>query len=271
MSAAEENSKNREAYETDRKRGRDEEENKEGTEIFRTSKITVRSPTSKGNFEAREMEEFKELIKECISELKEEMKANKEETLREIKNNSDEVQKLRSELERKEQLWEQERKKLNDKIAEIENKLEKQEREKRRNNIIISGVSAEAADTETLKVETEKFFKGRMNIDVKIKSAFTIGPKLCVVEMDNWEQKSQVMKNKNKLKGSSIYINNDLTKTERVIQNEIKAVAKQEKDKGGRVKIGYQKLILNGKEFAWNKEEGKLVAKAVGPDRKSKN
>ncbi|KAJ8912534.1 hypothetical protein NQ315_014478, partial [Exocentrus adspersus] len=45
----------------------------------------------------------------------------------------------------------------------------------------------------------------------------------------------------------------DLTKEERKIQKTIREKAKQEKEKGNDVKVGYQKLVVNGKVWKWNK------------------
>ena len=59
------------------------------------------------------------------------------------------------------------------------------------------------------------------------------------------------MQNKNKLKGTTIFIENDMTNKEINIQNELKKIAKQEYEKGNKVRIGYQKLTINSKTFDW--------------------
>ena len=61
-----------------------------------------------------------------------------------------------------------------------------------------------------------------------------------------------ILQNKNKLKGKEIYIENDLTKQEREIQAAIRQKAKEERNKGNEVKIGYLKLRINGKWEHWN-------------------
>lgn len=65
--------------------------------------------------------------------------------------------------------------------------------------------------------------------------------KIILTGLDSWETKQEVMKNKSKLKGSSIYIDNDLTRKERDIQGNLVEIAKEEVKKGNRVRIGFRK------------------------------
>jgi len=50
-----------------------------------------------------------------------------------------------------------------------------------------------------------------------------------------------MIKKKN-LKDKNIFIDNDLTWKDRQVQKEIRSIAKMEKVKGAKVKIGYRKL-----------------------------
>lgn len=91
-----------------------------------------------------------------------------------------------------------------------------------------------------------------------IKSAYQIvidrerKREMIVVEVESFSKKMEIMKAKNKIRGSQVYIDNDLTKNERGIQKEIREIAKEERDKGKTVRTGYQKIIINGKEFRWD-------------------
>jgi hypothetical protein len=62
------------------------------------------------------------------------------------------------------------------------------------------------------------------------------------------EQKNNIMLNKSKLK--------DLTNEEREIQKKSREVAREERDRGKRVKIGYRKIHINGEWFIWDGERG---------------
>ncbi|KAK9722634.1 hypothetical protein QE152_g19581 [Popillia japonica] len=83
---------------------------------------------------------------------------------------------------------------------------------------------------------------------------------------------------KPKKREQKIYINDDMTKEERGIQEKIRRKAKEERMKGKTVKIGFQKLIVEGERWRWNKEEEnwnkdarELEKKGVTPKKKSKN
>lgn len=53
-----------------------------------------------------------------------------------------------------------------------------------------------------------------------------------MAEMESWTEKQEYIKNKYKLRGTSIYIDNDLATEERRIQREIRNIAREEKSKG---------------------------------------
>ncbi|KAK9708134.1 hypothetical protein QE152_g27364 [Popillia japonica] len=54
------------------------------------------------------------------------------------------------------------------------------------------------------------------------------------------------MSNKQKLKGKRVYIDDDLTKREREIQGRLIEVAKAERNRGKQVRVGYQKISVEG-------------------------
>jgi hypothetical protein len=49
-----------------------------------------------------------------------------------------------------------------------------------------------------------------------------------------------------------------LTNEERKTQKKLREMAREEKDRGERVKIGYRKLQINGEWFIWDEREKKL-------------
>lgn len=76
-------------------------------------------------------------------------------------------------------------------------------------------------------------------------------------EIERWEMKRQIMMKKRGLE-REIYIEDDLTKKERVIQGMIRKVAKEEREKGREVKIGYMKTRIDGRWLKWNEKKGCL-------------
>jgi len=52
------------------------------------------------------------------------------------------------------------------------------------------------------------------------------------------DEKRMIMEKKNKLKGTTIYVDDDLTKNERERQSAMRVWAKSEREKGMSVKVG---------------------------------
>lgn len=119
-------------------------------------------------------------------------------------------------------------------ITKLEIRIENQEREKRKNKIIIKGISFEESQLEE-KVE-QQILKDKLKSSVKVKKAFSIKGKdnkqIIIIELNSWEEKQEVMKRKSLLKDTNIYIENDLTKEERKVQAELRKIMRQEKEKG---------------------------------------
>lgn len=95
-----------------------------------------------------------------------------------------------------------------------------------------------------------------------INKAFSLSANACLVQLKNIEDKELVMRNKHKLRNmkgnTKIYINEDLTKHERMKQAEIRKVAKSMMEEGKKIKIGYNKITADGEVWRWNKSKNKL-------------
>jgi hypothetical protein len=52
-----------------------------------------------------------------------------------------------------------------------------------------------------------------------------------------------------------------MTHQERKTQKKLGEVAREERDRGKRMKIGYRKIQINGEWFIWNEREEKLKKK----------
>lgn len=82
-----------------------------------------------------------------------------------------------------------------------------------------------------------------------------------MVVLENYEDKVEIFKNRNVLKGTKIYINDDCTKKERRRQQEIKKTAAAAIKEGKKVVIKYKKLIIDDAVWAWNERDMKLFRK----------
>ena len=67
--------------------------------------------------------------------------------------------------------------------------------------------------------------------------------------MPHWktfEHKIKVLQNKSRLREERVYIESDLTEQERSIQFELRKLARDYRNDGKQVKVGYKKLIVEG-------------------------
>ncbi|KAF2879030.1 hypothetical protein ILUMI_27124 [Ignelater luminosus] len=102
-----------------------------------------------------------------------------------------------------------------------------------------------------------------LEMNAPIKAAYTKGNKeerkVIIVEMEKWEDKRKIMERIHKLRGQKVFIESELTDNEKKIQFRLREIVRSENEKGGRVKVGYKKVIINGKLYTWKKgEEGFL-------------
>ncbi|KAJ3644993.1 hypothetical protein Zmor_022688 [Zophobas morio] len=79
------------------------------------------------------------------------------------------------------------------------------------------------------------------------------------------------MKQKNKLKGSKTFIEDDYTKQESEIQKKIRGIAAAEKVKEVEAKVGYKKMIWAGEVWHWDTKLDKLVKAPSHPKENPKN
>ncbi|XP_044760184.1 probable inactive protein kinase DDB_G0270444 [Coccinella septempunctata] len=230
------------------KRRRDEDD--EG-EMFTTSKKVFRSPQKPRSSIVKDdkMDQMMEMMQVMIKEMRE--------IREEQRNYQKEMKKLRKENED----IKEENEKLETEIKMINSKLESMDRDKRGNNIVISGLDINDIQQDSVETEMKNFFKKNLEIEPKFKATRKIGVKTYVVELETDSEKLKVMKNKSKLmkiRGEIVYINNDMTKAQREIQRKLRTFGKEEKNAGKNVKEGFQKLIIDNVRYRWNEERGKI-------------
>lgn len=252
-------------YTTDegkRRKNWEDEEDVEDETRNKTKKIARSPGKSKSKTEGEKLEKILEMMKHLTDEVKG-IRA-------EQKDYRNEIRKLRKENEQ----TKHENAKLKEEVKTINARLDAMEREKRRNNIVVQGLMLEDDGMLTPKEPMENFMKKQLEIDVGVKSAVKLGRKTYLVELDNANEKMKVMKNKNKLrnyKEGKVYINDDMSKKEREIQGKIRKAAQEEKKKGKKTKIGYQKVFVDDQEWKWCEDEERLVLIKKAEDNTSKN
>ncbi|XP_011688394.1 PREDICTED: uncharacterized protein PF11_0207-like [Wasmannia auropunctata] len=265
-----------------KKRPRQEEE-ENLTDIFKRSNKLIRSPDTVDK-EKEEKEGGDRMLISLLKEIKEEMIDMKRE-VREMKEKmngvEDKMNKAEEGWKLREKRLEGRIDKMEEKIKEIEQErdrektgngernidkqqtkemevtraevrqlkkvIEEKERKERKNNLVIRGLKRGEGDwRETAKDFLAKEFGVKEGVK-RIQIVGKEGREAIIVEMSGWELKEEIMKEKKKLGNRRIYIDHDLTPEERQVQWKIRERAKKEKLEGKQVKIGYRKIIIQGK------------------------
>lgn len=223
--------------------------------LFNRSKKIFRTPDKEKKKEEK-LDLLINLVKELTVDTRQ-IKQDQEETKNEIKK----IREENKQLMRENQEIKEENKSMKKHINEMEQRLERLEKEKRGNNVVVNGMNIDTADNKILKQAMERLFEKQLQVRIEVKDAIKLGEKTCMVQLRNEKDKELVMGNKFKLqrlKNERIYINNDMTKMEREKMKEIRRIAKQEKEKGKQVKIGYNKIEIDGIVWRWNSGMEKL-------------
>ncbi|KAH0820866.1 hypothetical protein GEV33_001925 [Tenebrio molitor] len=189
----------------------------------------------------------KEIKTTMIREMREEIKTLRKE-LAAVREENGELRKelatVREEMRGREEKGQLEKADWMKRMEMIEEKMEQREKKERKNNVIITGIGAISGNVER---GVEEWLEKEIGVKVNVKEAFKINKnKMMLAKIENWEQKKNIM------------LNDDLTKEERETQKKLRELAREERDRGKRVKIGYRKIQINGDWFRWDKRQEKL-------------
>lgn len=230
----------------------------ENYEVFQRSKKMYRSPVKQdkeGN-----VQDVAVICRQMLEEIKQ-VRKDQSEMRKEMESGNNEMRALREEIKATNERWEKKYKEMENKFKNLEKRVENLENEKRKNNIIVTGLDMEGKNEEWKK-QMEEWINTELGVENKVKEVIEIVPKKYLVKMQNFEEKLGILKNKNKLKGKRIYIDSDLTPREREVQKKLRREMRKLKEEGKVVKIGHMKLIVGGKEMLWNEEEGTIKEKS---------
>ena len=96
-------------------------------------------------------------------------------------------------------------------VSGMEREIERKERWERRDNLTIRGLNAEEGKE---KASVEELLKKDLRTGGRIKKVRRQGTRekgVIIVEMETWEEKQEVMRNKNRLGARKVYVDHDLT------------------------------------------------------------
>lgn len=137
-------------------------------------------------------------------------------------------------------------------------KMDHFEKTMRKNNIVITGLQRK---NERLIVDMQQFLQEKFSIGDCISEVWQARriPKIIFAKLTDTEEKRRILKEKKeKLKGTSIYIDNDRSREEREIARFVnfeakKTGARQEQHRNKRIQR------LNGIKFTWHEMRRELV------------
>lgn len=155
---------------------------------------------------------------------------------------------------------------LENQILKCTSWLEKQEKERRKLNIVIKGLEV---NTDNLLVEVNTFFPNVFVLNNIISSCriINVKGKFILATVMNWNSKLEIMKTKStKLRNTGTFIENDLTPSERTIDYGLRLAAKKERAAGKTVRLGYQKIQLDGIWYPWDKASNEVAKSPLFTD-----
>ncbi|KAI4471155.1 hypothetical protein MML48_1g21465 [Holotrichia oblita] len=217
-------------------------------EIFKESKKLTRTQEKEISSDESKLDKLMEMMRGLVTQVQhiEGKQDRYMEEMKEIKLENEKMKKENEELKKE--------------LRSVKERLDRLEGVNRRKNAIMQGLKIDARDQDHLKVMLESTIEKSLGIQIKTKAVKKLGPKTYLIELTSIEDKIKIMKNKSKLKEyteEKVYINDDMTKEEREIQEKIRRKAKEERMKGKPVKIGFQKLVVEGEQWRWSREKEK--------------
>lgn len=213
--------------------------------------------------QSKETEELKELIRKNNLEFKEEIRKCDEKWEKERKELETQITRLEARVQELEQ-GKSESSQRQDVPTPTPTstpgfKAQANKRDERRKNIVIEGLETKEWNHAT---DVQKFLKEKMEVDAVVTDAFPLRTKnakkkLILAKMLREEDKRKIMQvKKDKLTGTGIFINDDLSKEERETQKKLREKAKIERAAGRNVRIGHGKIFIDGN---WFKATGELI------------
>ncbi|XP_008204064.1 golgin subfamily A member 6-like protein 6 [Nasonia vitripennis] len=116
-------------------------------------------------------------------------------------------------------------------MEELEWRIEEGERERKRNNVVISGIRGEGWDKDKLK----SWVRDKLRIEIEFKRVWTIRGRAnskIGAQCKDGEEKEKLMGMKSALKGTDVFIDHDTTWRERRTREKLNELAKQWKREG---------------------------------------
>lgn len=177
----------------------------------------------------------------------------------------DSVKTLSDTLETKFQLWEEEKSALIGKQRELEQRIHDLERRERKNCAIITGLGATRENVKVVVNNTfAKLDKPVTVLEANVFNTKGTGASKVFVRFHSFDDKMSVFKQKKKLTGpdgkEQVFINDDIPRGDREMQFHARAMAKTLRAQNKTVKMGYDKLCVDGEWMVWDESSKTFVS-----------
>lgn len=142
------------------------------------------------------------------------------------------------------------------KIKELESKIEVLERQTRKNNVIYFGI--EEVEDENIKTLEQNIInvitkKQEVNLNqTEINNVYRIGkinnerqPRPVIVSLTNFKRKTEILSSRAKLRGSDIFVNEDMTRKQQEVRKNLNVHAKRLREEGKRVSIKGDRIVIH--------------------------
>lgn len=150
----------------------------------------------------------------------------------------------------------------------IQKMAEEIEKEKKRKNIVITGLQGDWT-RESLRV----WLKRKIDVEANLVEVWRVGEgrERIVARCRNEEEKERIMRNKKNLGRERVFIENDLTYKERRMRERAVEKARDLRKQGLKVKAGMNKVFGEKDDWVWDNKEEKWFQKRRTEDKGERN
>lgn len=155
-----------------------------------------------------------------------------------------------------------ENKELQVRMDTMESKVEFLERQLKKNNIIYFGIDEANEETPNqLEQKALDVMSDKMQVNIKsddIANVYRIGkrngrfPRPVFIALANYKKKAEIIANRSKLRGTDIFVNDDLTPKQRETRKNLQQHARRLREEGKRVSIRAEKIVVHEDSYDVN-------------------
>jgi len=141
----------------------------------------------------------------------------------------------------------------NKEVGKVRKWVNEREREERKDNIILRGVTipeTEAGERRKRQNWVKELINSKLGVICEVGEVKRSGP-VIVAKIIGEDKKKEIMRNKHKLKGGNIYIENDLSFEDRKIQEKLSKWARGKRSAGIEVKVGRGRVKIRDRWMTW--------------------